>query len=96
LFQRSPSALTQGKSDPVARNIDFKNPDHDLLADLDHLGRVPNIAVGQLTDVDQPVLMHADVDKGPELGHIGDQTGQPHARLQVIDTVDPGGKSKFA
>ena len=42
------------------------------VADLDHLGRILDEAVGQLADVDQAVLVHADVHEGAEGGHVGD------------------------
>ena len=45
-----------------------------------------------LADVDQPVLVNADVDEGPEGGHVGDDPGQLHARLEVLHLVDPFGE----
>ena len=57
--------------------------------DVQLVGGVLYVPVGDLTDVDQSVLVHADIDKGPELGDIGNQSGQPHPRLKVINAVDP-------
>ena len=56
--------------------------------DLHHLARVLDEAVGQLGDVHQPVLVHADVDEGAERGDVGDHALQLHARLQVGDLLD--------
>ncbi len=75
------SAFPQGKGDSFTLGIDFQHPDHHLLTHLDHRRRIPDIAIGQLTDVDQPVLMDADIDKGPEFGDVGDDAGQPLARI---------------
>ena len=45
-------------------------------------------AVGELGDVDQAVLVHADVDEGAEGGDVGDRALEHHAGLQVGDLVD--------
>ena len=49
----------------------------------------PSRTVGELGEMDEAVLMHADVDEGAEGGDIGDGAFEPHARLQVLDVVDP-------
>jgi hypothetical protein len=41
--------------------------------------------------VDEPVLMDADIDEGPEGGDVGDDAGKFHADLQVgrfLDALD--------
>ena len=53
-----------------------------------HFGGVVHPAVGQLADVHQPVLMHADVDKSTEGGDVGDNAGQLHALFYVFDAGD--------
>ena len=44
--------------------------------------------VGHLADVDEAVLVHADVDKGAEGGDVGDDAVEGHARTQVFDFAD--------
>ena len=60
----------------------------DFLADFDHLGRVADEMVGQLADVDQAILMDADVNKGTKGGDVGDDSGEFHAHLQVAGFID--------
>ena len=55
---------------------------------LHHLARILDETVGQLGDVHEPVLMHADVDEGAERGNVGDDAFELHAGLQVGDLVD--------
>ncbi len=38
-----------------------------------------------LANVDQPILVDADVHEGTESGHVGDDARQLHARLQILD-----------
>ena len=59
---------------------------HDL-AHLDHIARFLDVAVRQFADVHQPILMNADIDEGSELGHVGDDAFERHARLQVPDLL---------
>ena len=37
----------------------------------------------------QTILMHADIDKGTEVGHVGNHPFQRHARLEVLQALDP-------
>jgi tetratricopeptide (TPR) repeat protein len=53
----------------------------DDVAGLDHLARVLHEAVGQRRDVDQAVLVHADVDEGAEGGDVADHALEDHAGL---------------
>ena len=48
--------------------------------------------IGQLADVDQAVLVDADIDERAEGGDVGDDAGQLHARLEVFDLVDASGE----
>ena len=45
-------------------------------------------AVGQLADVDQAVLVHADIDEGAEARDVGDHAFERHAGLEVGDFAD--------
>src|ERR1700682_983570 len=53
------------------------------MARFDGLGGLLDETVGELADVDQTVLMHADVDEGSELGDVGDDALEYHVRLDV-------------
>jgi hypothetical protein len=55
---------------------------------LDDISRIVNKAVGQLADVYQSVLMHADINKRTKCGYVGDDTGQLHPLLKVIHVMD--------
>jgi hypothetical protein len=61
-----------GKSNAFSFSIGAEDLDLDDLACFDGLGRLLDETVGELADVDQTVLMHADVDEGSELGDVGD------------------------
>ena len=65
------------------------------LLDPDDFGRVSDKPVGQLADMDQTVLMNADIDKCPECSHIGDYSRQVHARFQIGYFLKILGKSKM-
>ena len=72
-------ASLHGEADAFAVRIDLQDGDGDLLLHLDDVGWVLNELVGQFADVDQAILVHTDVHKGPELGNVGDKAGQGHA-----------------
>ena len=42
----------------------------------------------------QTILMHADIHKGTELGHIGHQSGEFHTQSQVFGFFNPLSKGK--
>ena len=65
---------------------------HDL-ADLHDLVRVLDVAVGELADVNQSVLVHADIDECAEVGHVGDHALQNHSRLRVGDLAHAFGEA---
>ncbi len=51
---------------------------------------VADKAVGHRRDVDQPVLVYADVHKGAEGRNVGDHAVDDHSRPQVRDFLDVG------
>ncbi len=57
---------------------------------FDDIGGIADEPLSQLADVDQPVLVYANIDKGAETGHVGYHPGQFHAHRQVFDPVDAG------
>jgi hypothetical protein len=48
---------------------------------LTTVARVLDEFVGDCRDVHQAVLMHADIDEGAEVGDVGDDAFEDHARL---------------
>ncbi len=89
-------AAAHRQRDPLALEIDLQHPDLDHVARLDDLGRVLDEAVGQLGDVHQPVLVHADIDERAEGGDVGDDALQLHAGCQVLETLDALGEARGA
>src|SRR5207245_7312649 len=55
--------LLDGQADTAAFPVEPDDFDFDAVADLHHLARIAHEAVGQLADMHQAVLMHADVDE---------------------------------
>ena len=61
-----------GERNALARDVDFQHGDFDLLVDLDHRIGIADKPVGELTDMHEAILMHADIDeraKGRNIGH---------------------------
>ena len=50
--------------------------------------------VGELADVDQAVLVDADIDERAEGGDVGDDAGQFHARREVLGFVHAVGEAE--
>ena len=48
--------------------------------------------IGHLADMDQAVLMDADVDEDPDSGHVGDYALQYHSFAQIVELVDTLGE----
>ena len=63
--------------------------------ELDDIGGVGYAPVGHLGDMYESVLMDADIDKGSEVGDIGDDAGQLHAGFQVLDFMNIFVKLEF-
>ena len=68
--------------------IDLDDPYADVLVELDDVEGMGNATVGHLGDVDEAVLMDADIDEGAEVGDVGDDAWQDHAFYEVVDGVD--------
>jgi len=47
----------------LLRSISLQHPHFHFLVDLNHLVRITDKFIRQLTDVHQPVLVHSDIDK---------------------------------
>ena len=76
------------QADPVPVRVDFQNLHAYLLVEVYHLVRVFDVVVGHLADVDEAILMHADVDKGSEGCDVGHDAVERHADAQVVDGAD--------
>ena len=83
-----------GEGDAVALEIDFDDGDLDFLADFDDFRGVADEVVGELADVDEAVLMDADIDEGAEGGDVGDDAGELHADLEVGRFLDAFGEGE--
>ena len=83
-----------GEGDAFSGDVDFEDGDFDALLDFDDFVGVLDEAVGELADVDQAVLVDADVDEGAEGGDVGDDAGELHAGLEIFDLVDAFGELK--
>ena len=73
-----------GEPDSLPCQVDFQHGDLDPLMDLHHIRSLFHEAVGELTDMHQAVLMHADVHECPEGGDVGDDARQRHAGLEIF------------
>src|SRR5262249_49237313 len=65
-------ALPGAEGDALAIEVDLEDAHLELVADLHHVAGVLDEAVGELGDVDEPVLVDAHVDEGAEGGDVGD------------------------
>ena len=72
------------EGDPLAREIHFLNRDLNALADFNDIGGIFDKLIRELADVDEPVLVHADVHKGSEGGDVGDDAGEFHAGFELF------------
>ncbi len=68
--------------------VHFKHFDANLLIQMYHLVRILDVMVGHLADVDEAVLMHANIDKSTKSGDVGDDAVEGHTSTQVVDGAD--------
>ena len=67
------------QADALARGIHLQHFDFHNLAGFHHLAGIFDKLVAHLADVDQTVLVDAQIDKRPKLRHVADGTLQHHA-----------------
>ena len=72
-----------GESDAFGFKVSAQYLYLDDLAGFDGLGRFLDKSVGELADVDQTVLVDADVHERSKLGDVGDNALKHHAGLNV-------------
>ena len=82
------------EGDAISGEVDFDHSDVDVLADFDDFAGVFDEVVGELADVDEAVLVDADVDEGAEGGDVGDDAGEFHADLEVGGFFDIFGEGE--
>ena len=78
--------LLEAERDPLAVAVDVEHLDLDRLADLEDLGRVVDVAPGDLGDVDQAVDA-LEVDEGAEVDDVGDLALDDLAGLQAAEDL---------
>ncbi len=57
-------AFAHRQGDPVSLPVDFHDSNLDFLADFHYFARIFNKTVGQLTDMNEAVLLDTDIGKG--------------------------------
>src|SRR5690606_29812756 len=75
---------THAQADTTALLVHFDHLHLHHVAGLHHAVRVLDELVRQGGDVDQTVLMHADVDEGSEVGDVCNRTFQNHAGHEIL------------
>ncbi|GAA5608236.1 hypothetical protein Sgri01_06600 [Streptomyces griseus] len=78
----------QRQRDPLARYVDVHDLDLHDVPGLHHVARVLHEGLRQRRDVDQAVLVDADVDERAERRDVRHDALQHHARLQVAELLD--------
>src|SRR5512132_1878771 len=80
--------LLEAERDSLALAVDVEHLDLHVLADLEHLGRVVDMAPGELADVDQAVHP-VEVDEGAEVDDVRDLTVNDVARVEAVEDLLP-------
>jgi hypothetical protein len=78
--------LLQAERHAVALAVELEHLDLDLVADVDHLGRVLDAAPGHVGDVQQAVDA-AEIDEGAVVGQVLDDARQHGALGQVLQQL---------
>lgn len=60
-----------------------------MLVKFKHIEWVSDTTVGHLRDVNQTIVVYANVDEGAKIGDIGDDTWKHHPLDKVIEGVNP-------
>ena len=78
--------LLEAERDALALGVELEHHDVDLVADLEHLGRVVDPAPGHVGDVQQAVDA-AEVDEGAVLGEVLDDALDDLAFLELVERL---------
>ena len=76
------------QTDAIPIHVNLQHLHADLLVQMNYFVRVFDVMVSHLTDMDEAVLVHADVDEGAEGGDVGDDAVEGHPDAQVVDGAD--------
>ena len=90
---RWPHEGLHGERNTPGFEIDAEHLHLDDLTRLDSVGRLLDEAVRKLADVNEAVLVDADVDEGSELGDVGDDALEHHVRLDVSELANGLGEA---
>ena len=74
-----------GQADAFTGHVHFQHFDFDDVAGFHHFAGVGDELVAELADVNQAVLVHAQVHKRAKGGNVADRAFQHHVDLQVFD-----------
>ena len=66
----------------------FYHPNLYVLMKLHYIERMGDTTVRHLGDMDQTILMDADIHESSEVGDIGDDAGQYHSLFEIINGSD--------
>src|SRR5207248_4580207 len=80
--------LLEAERDPLPLAIDVEHLNPDRLSDLEHLGRVVDVAPGKLGDVDEAVHP-VEVDEGAEVDDVGDRALDDVAGIEPVEDSLP-------
>ena len=86
LLPRVRLRLLEAERDALALAVDVEHLDLDLLADLEHLRRVVDVAPRELGDVDQAVHP-VEVDEGAEVDDVRDRAVDHVARVEPVENL---------
>ena len=84
LLPRIRLGLLQAERDPLAVAVDVEHLHADRLADVEHLGRVVDVAPRELGDVNEAVHP-VEIDEGAEVDDVGDLALDDVARAQAVE-----------
>ena len=84
LLPRIGLRLLETERDPLPVAVDVEHLDLHVLADLQHLGRMVDVAPRELGDVDQPVHP-VEVDERAEVDDVGDLAVDHVARVEPVE-----------
>ncbi len=88
---RAPLGALEREADLAIVDIDAEDLDFDFVADLDDVGRVLDLVIGEFADVQQAFEAGFEFDEDAEVGDLGDFALDDHAGLVVGgDGMEPG------
>src|SRR5262245_17072873 len=84
---RSLAQRLGAQADALTLEIHAEHADTNQIADAYDLVRILDEPIRELGNVNQAVLVHADVDERAERGDVRDPTFEHHARAHVFDVA---------